>query len=810
MSARDRSSVAAVPAVGSAIPMLTDGRSSWPCTVMGSDSACWSRVATSAASSRSVIRCREHHELVAAESREQVPLTDRTAEARREGHEQGIAGRVAERVVHELEPVDVELEHREPRRRIAPDELVEGVEQDPPVGEAGEAVVRRLVHQRLAGAPPLRGVTAHEHHVGHVAVGPELRRCPGLEPAIAGGERHLVLVGARLAALEHHPDLAHPQLLELAREPELVDTTADDVLGRDVAGVAQHRLVQVHVAQLSVDADDRVGRVVDERAQLLLTVAELGFACSRLGDVLDRAAVAEERAVGIVHRLATRHDRQERAVLADDARLEVERLPTRDRRVPIEHDGGEVVRVHETVEVGHPHPVVAVVEGEHPVELGRPFDALALDVPLPARDLGDALDGGERLAGRDHVGPVREDRDDADRLLRIVEDRRGPNVQPAARAVAEVDAHHELGRLTGAQRDVGRVILGGQRRAVGVDRAPPAVARGASGEAVVVEPEDPRGGRVPVDHCPPLVEHEHALVEHRRERALHGRSARRPRCVLLHCLPRTTPRGRSATLCRPSAWHATCRAHGAGLDPLPADGSTVRRPARRRPAHGRASSRAAATRRSTSSRHGAATSCTPSGSPSAPQWSGRLIAGWPVTLNGMVKPVRTPKRPNCSIGSTVGPKSPRRGVTSVTIGVTSRSLPSAHHCTTSRRVGLCELDAAHVHARRRRAAEAGEHRVPRLHLVVADRPTEPLAPPIELARDEHAEERGHGLAQAGVVDRRHVRVVHVVPHLREQVGRGADGGDAVGVGLTEAVRPLRPDADAQATRVRAHLLHVRA
>jgi hypothetical protein len=42
---------------------------------------------------------------------------------------------------------------------------------------------------------------------------------------------------------------------------------------------------------------------------------------------------------------------------------------------------------------------------------------------------------------------------------------------------------------------------------------------------------------------------------------------------------------------------------------------------------------------SRSSRPYAATSCTPMGSPALFQLSGRLMAGWPVMLNGLVKAV---------------------------------------------------------------------------------------------------------------------------------------------------------------------------
>ena len=65
---------------------------------------------------------------------------------------------------------------------------------------------------------------------------------------------------------------------------------------------------------------------------------------------------------------------------------------------------------------------------------------------------------------------------------------------------------------------------------------------------------------------------------------------------------------------------------------------------------GRAASSCAATRKSRSSRPTRATSCTPSGSPSALQCSGSEIAGWPVTLKGSVKAMCGPRRSSSSKG----------------------------------------------------------------------------------------------------------------------------------------------------------------
>ena len=104
----------------------------------------------------------------------------------------------------------------------------------------------------------------------------------------------------------------------------------------------------------------------------------------------------------------------------------------------------------------------------------------------------------------------------------------------------------------------------------------------------------------------------------------------------------------------------------------------------RRSLHGAAVSSCAATRSSRSSRPSAATSWTPTGSPPAVCPIGRLIAGWPVTLNGAAKHQMRSNRGRIDSGSAGGGRSSsRRAGGSPAAGVSSRSKSFAHHADTS-------------------------------------------------------------------------------------------------------------------------------
>ena len=101
----------------------------------------------------------EQHELVAADARQRVVLAKQRRDALRDEAKQRVARAVAQRVVDHLEAVEIEEEHRElvtVAVRVG-DRQVEPVQEELPVGQAGERVMiremldlRARVHAGLA------------------------------------------------------------------------------------------------------------------------------------------------------------------------------------------------------------------------------------------------------------------------------------------------------------------------------------------------------------------------------------------------------------------------------------------------------------------------------------------------------------------------------------------------------------------------------------------------------------------------------------------------------------------------------------
>ena len=97
----------------------------------------------------------QQRELVAAQPRDRVVRAQRRFEPARDGLQQLVAGRVAERVVDDLEAVEVEEQHRGAALGVvalgAADRLVEAVDEQHAVREAGQRVVERVVLQAALG-----------------------------------------------------------------------------------------------------------------------------------------------------------------------------------------------------------------------------------------------------------------------------------------------------------------------------------------------------------------------------------------------------------------------------------------------------------------------------------------------------------------------------------------------------------------------------------------------------------------------------------------------------------------------------------
>ncbi len=98
----------------------------------------------------------ENGELVAADPRDEIRVAEAAHDARAELDQQLVAGGVTERVVHLLEPVEVDEQKREPALDVVlAEEVLERLAEPPAVAEPGERVGQRLasplVHQAAKG-----------------------------------------------------------------------------------------------------------------------------------------------------------------------------------------------------------------------------------------------------------------------------------------------------------------------------------------------------------------------------------------------------------------------------------------------------------------------------------------------------------------------------------------------------------------------------------------------------------------------------------------------------------------------------------
>jgi hypothetical protein len=161
-------------------------------------------------------------ELVAAEARDRIRVPHRAREPRRDRLQQLVAGLVAERVVDQLELVEVGDQHRGRRAAAAR----AGERERQPVGEQlavrqpGERIVQRAVDRELLARGAL---DRRAHDVGHDVDERGLLGAPGARLA---GE-HRDHPGRPVAALDRHADrAAHARAEQLRR--------GVDVAGREV------------------------------------------------------------------------------------------------------------------------------------------------------------------------------------------------------------------------------------------------------------------------------------------------------------------------------------------------------------------------------------------------------------------------------------------------------------------------------------------------------------------------------------------------------------------------------------------------
>ena len=103
----------------------------------------------------------QHDELVAAEAGDGVLTTNGRVQAPAHRDQQLVAGLVPEAVVHQLEPVEVDEQHRDHRVVVgvaeAFERVLEPVLGQRAVGQAGEGVVQREPTQLLGAGIPVDG-----------------------------------------------------------------------------------------------------------------------------------------------------------------------------------------------------------------------------------------------------------------------------------------------------------------------------------------------------------------------------------------------------------------------------------------------------------------------------------------------------------------------------------------------------------------------------------------------------------------------------------------------------------------------------
>ena len=123
---------------------------------------------------------RQDHELIAAQARHGILLAQRGLDPARNLARQRVADRVAERVVDGLEVIQVKEQHGAlvTATFAAGQGLVQLVEQQAAVRQAGQRVVGGLVFDELRREVLLGDILAHQHEAGELMVLLQNRPCP--------------------------------------------------------------------------------------------------------------------------------------------------------------------------------------------------------------------------------------------------------------------------------------------------------------------------------------------------------------------------------------------------------------------------------------------------------------------------------------------------------------------------------------------------------------------------------------------------------------------------------------------------------
>ena len=232
-----------------------------PCTVNGSPSTSATRPAMRLGLRRGLQVGADDHELVAAGASRHVAVAEHAVEPAGEVHEELVAGGVAHRVVHELEAVEVQEQHRGVRAGPlgAGEGRLEVVDEQGAVRQARERVVGRVVGELLLE----RLAHGEVHH--HAVEPPRLpvvvadRLTTFLDPApTAVAVQDLVLDEVGLAERDVVRDLDVDAVAMFGGD-EVVQLHRGSERLRRVAGQVLDRVADEHVAVRRIDlaAEDR-------------------------------------------------------------------------------------------------------------------------------------------------------------------------------------------------------------------------------------------------------------------------------------------------------------------------------------------------------------------------------------------------------------------------------------------------------------------------------------------------------------------------------------------------------------------------
>ena len=162
--------------------------------------------ATMRAGSRSDTRIKR--ELIAGQPRQRVLRLEQAAEPARDGEQDRIADRDADRIVDLLEAVEIDHDDRRPDLRIGAGEgegRLHAVDEQFAVRQAGEIVVHRVEQQPLLGVLEVGHVGERADQAHHLAVGADHRARLQREPEImAVGRAQPEILGQAAAPLLDH------------------------------------------------------------------------------------------------------------------------------------------------------------------------------------------------------------------------------------------------------------------------------------------------------------------------------------------------------------------------------------------------------------------------------------------------------------------------------------------------------------------------------------------------------------------------------------------------------------------------------